>query len=90
MVNLGFSAGDIFRYKVHNPYNEWAQFILTIAVTPCISSLSMCGSEKNRGITRRFEQCTLSVFRRLQDSNWEWSLYGVERDPDVGISSVRR
>ena len=64
------------------------RFIVTIAVTPCISSLSMCGSEKNRGITRRFEQCTLSVFRRLQDSNWEWSLYGVERDPDVGISSV--
>ena len=25
MIDLGFSAGDIFRHKVQNPYNEWAQ-----------------------------------------------------------------
>ena len=24
MINLGSSAGDIFRHKVQNPYNEWA------------------------------------------------------------------
>ena len=44
---------------------------------------------KRTGGTRRFEQCALFVFRRMLDSNWEWSLCSVERDPGEGISSVK-
>ena len=32
---------------------------------------------------RKKEKKSLKL--RLQDSNWEWNLYGVEKDPDVGI-----
>ena len=30
MINLGFSAGDIYRHKVQNLYNEWAQSFYTL------------------------------------------------------------
>ena len=58
---------------------------------PCnFTSVSMCGSEKESEGTRRFEQYTLFIFRRLLDFSWEWSLYSEEWDPDVEISLVER